>query len=56
MWGEKTIKIIPVILFLFCVLQIFELVLIAVDMNKTENIEYQLQQNLKMLETIVKIK
>ncbi|GAA7813233.1 hypothetical protein HpMS14_14930 [Helicobacter pylori] len=52
MWNEKIIKIIPAVLFLFCVLQVFELVLIINNMNKTEKLEYQLQQNLEILEKI----
>ncbi|MCQ2906732.1 hypothetical protein JT124_03205 [Helicobacter pylori] len=49
---EKIIKVIPGLLFLFCILEIFELVLIINDMNKTEKLEKNLQSNLKMIETI----
>ncbi|WP_231253503.1 hypothetical protein [Helicobacter pylori] len=52
MWGEKVIKIVPAVLFLFCVLEIFELVLIINDMNKTEKLETEIRNNLKVLENI----
>ncbi|MGL2430657.1 hypothetical protein ACOWMG_03640 [Helicobacter pylori] len=52
---EKIIKIIPGLLFLFCVLSIFELVLIIEDMNKTEKLENEVRKNLEVLETIVKL-
>ncbi len=52
MWNEKFLKVIPAVVFLFCVLEIFELVLIINDMNKTEKLEAQLRQNLKVLEDI----
>ncbi|BAW36334.1 hypothetical protein [Helicobacter pylori] len=55
MWNEKFLKIIPAILFLFCLLEIFELVLIINDMNKTEKLEAQLRQNLEVLETITNL-
>ncbi len=56
MWNEeKIIKIIPSVLVLFCLLEIFELVLIIDDMNKTENLEYQLGRNLEELEKIVNL-
>ncbi|GAA6944587.1 hypothetical protein HpHUE59_15400 [Helicobacter pylori] len=54
MWNEKNIKIIPVMLFLFCLLEIFELGLIIVDMNKAEKLEAGIKANLKMLENITK--
>ncbi|GAA7298284.1 hypothetical protein ID0562_14430 [Helicobacter pylori] len=50
MWNEKYLKIIPAMLFLFCILQIFELVLIIDDMNKTEKLESEIRNNLKSLE------
>ncbi|BAM34762.1 hypothetical protein [Helicobacter phage KHP30] len=56
MWSEKVVKIIPAILFLICLLGIFELGLIISSMNKTEKLEHQIQQSLKMLKTINKIK
>ncbi|GAA6928133.1 hypothetical protein CHC165_14880 [Helicobacter pylori] len=52
MWYEKTIKIIPAVLFLFCLLEIFELVLVVIDMNKTEKLETEIKNNLKALEHI----
>ncbi|GAA6803488.1 hypothetical protein BTM502_14710 [Helicobacter pylori] len=50
MWNEKILKVIPAVVFLFCILQIFELVLIINNMNKTEKLEQQLLENLKELE------
>ncbi|MGL2752242.1 hypothetical protein ACQJ8G_05365 [Helicobacter pylori] len=55
MWNEKILKIIPALLFLFLVLEIFELVLIINDMNKTEQLEQQLRDNLKTLDTIMEL-
>ncbi|GAA9882473.1 hypothetical protein VN0667_11450 [Helicobacter pylori] len=52
MWNEKIIKVIPAVLFLFCLLEIFELVLIINDMNKTEKLEAEIKNNLKVLENI----
>ncbi|PUD87819.1 hypothetical protein C2R61_02810 [Helicobacter pylori] len=52
MLEEKFLKVIPAGVFLFCVLEIFELVLIIDDMNKTEKLEAELKNNLKMLEDI----
>ncbi|GAA8328988.1 hypothetical protein HpHA55_22510 [Helicobacter pylori] len=52
MWSERFLKVIPAIVFLFCLLEIFELVLIINDMNKTEKLEEEVQNNLKVLETI----
>ncbi|GAA6830255.1 hypothetical protein BTM115_11490 [Helicobacter pylori] len=52
MWNERFLKVIPAVVFLFCVLDIFELVLIINDMNKTEKLEAQLWQNLEVLEEI----
>ncbi|GAA7318844.1 hypothetical protein ID0604_08080 [Helicobacter pylori] len=53
MWNEKYLKIIPAMLFLFCVLEIFELILIINDMNKTEKLEVEIRNNLKSLEDIM---
>lgn len=39
-------------MFLFCVLEIFELVLIINDMNETEKLEAEIRNNLKALEDI----
>lgn len=52
MWNEKSLKIIPAVVFLFCVLEIFELLLVIDDMNKTEKLEAEIRNNLKMLEHI----
>ncbi len=52
MWNERFLKVIPAVVFLFCVLEIFELVLIIDDMNKTEKLEAKIRQNLKALEDI----
>ncbi|GAA8814007.1 hypothetical protein DUHN40_06420 [Helicobacter pylori] len=52
MWSEKSLKIIPAVLFLFVVLEIFELVLIIDGMNKTEKLEVQIKENLETLKTI----
>ncbi|GAA8612107.1 hypothetical protein HpDR69_03050 [Helicobacter pylori] len=52
---EKIIKIIPGLLFLFCVLSILELVLIIEDMNKTEKLESEVKQNLEVIETITEL-
>lgn len=46
-------KIMPSMLFLFCLLEIFELVLIISDMNKTEKLETEIGNNLKALENIM---
>ncbi len=54
MWNEISLKVIPMGLFLFCILEILELVLIIEITNKTEKIEVQLQKNLEILETIIK--
>ncbi|QQW91748.1 hypothetical protein HG561_00975 [Helicobacter pylori] len=55
MWNEKTLKIIPALLFLFVLLEIFELVLVIEDMNKTEKLEKQLFNNLEVSKTITKL-
>ncbi|GAA9592106.1 hypothetical protein HpHA63_09850 [Helicobacter pylori] len=52
MWNERFLRVIPAVVFLFCLLEIFELVLIINDMNKTEKLEAQLRQNLEVLEDI----
>ncbi|MFP6257950.1 hypothetical protein ACLGDM_00055 [Helicobacter pylori] len=52
MWSERLLKVIPAVVFLFCVLEIFELVLIINDMNKTEKLEAEIRNNLKVLEDI----
>ena len=52
MWNEKFLKVIPAVAFLFILLEIFELVLIINDMNKTEKLENEIRTNLKVLEDI----
>lgn len=52
MWNEKNLKIIPVILFLFCILEIFELALIVGVMKMSEDLEVKIENNLKVLEHI----
>ncbi|GHQ91238.1 hypothetical protein VN1239_14790 [Helicobacter pylori] len=53
MWNEKVIKIIPAVLFLFCLLECFEMVLIIINLNKTEKLEVQFEENLKELKTMI---
>ncbi|GAA9970802.1 hypothetical protein VN0935_14750 [Helicobacter pylori] len=55
MWNERFLKVIPAILFLFCLLEIFELFLIINEMNKTERLEYKLWKNLEVVETIANL-
>ncbi|WRG22847.1 hypothetical protein E5E38_01005 [Helicobacter pylori] len=52
---EIAIKVIPGLLFLFCVLGILELFLIIEDMNKTEKLESEVKKNLEVLETIAEL-
>ncbi|MFT2606379.1 hypothetical protein [Helicobacter pylori] len=52
MWHERTLKIIPAVLFLFCVLEIFEMILIINNLNKVEKLEAKIENNLKMSEHI----
>ncbi|WP_208392017.1 hypothetical protein [Helicobacter pylori] len=52
---EKIVKIIPMLLFLFCILSILELFLIIEDMNKTEKLESEVKKNLEEIETIVEL-
>ncbi|WP_181327215.1 hypothetical protein [Helicobacter pylori] len=52
MWHEKFLKVIPAAIFLFCILEIFEMVLIITDMNKTEKLEAEIRNNLNVLEDI----
>ncbi|WP_181329898.1 hypothetical protein [Helicobacter pylori] len=53
MWIERSFKMVPAVVFLFCVLEIFELVLIINDMNKTEKLENELKDNLQVMGTII---
>ncbi|GAA7140063.1 hypothetical protein ID0308_06420 [Helicobacter pylori] len=55
MWNEKFLKVIPAVVFLFVVMETFELVLIIDDMNKTEKLENDLQNNLQVMEMIVNL-
>ncbi|NHA64519.1 hypothetical protein [Helicobacter pylori] len=55
MWHEKFLKVIPAVVFLFCILEIFELVLIINDMNKTEKLEMEIKKNLEVTETIIEL-
>ncbi|RPF69478.1 hypothetical protein EGV97_04345 [Helicobacter pylori] len=50
MWHEKFLKVIPAVVFLFCLLEILELVLIINDMNKTEKLESEIKNDLKVLQ------
>ncbi|KHL89695.1 hypothetical protein HPY499_07375 [Helicobacter pylori] len=52
---EKIIKVIPGLLFLFCILEVFEMVLIINDMNQTEKLEREVKKNLEMIETIAEL-
>ncbi len=52
MWNQRFLKVFPAVVFLFCVLEIFELVLIINDMNKTERLEAEIRNNLKVLKDI----
>ncbi|GAA8287860.1 hypothetical protein HpNP123_16260 [Helicobacter pylori] len=52
MWNEKFLKVIPAVVFLFCVLEIFELVLIIDGLNKIEKLETGIKQNLKELKEL----
>lgn len=52
MWNESFLKVVPAVLFLFCLLEIFELALIINDMSKTEKLEADIRNNLKVLENI----
>ncbi|WP_120802933.1 hypothetical protein [Helicobacter pylori] len=55
MWVEKFLKVIPVAVFLFCILEIFEMALIINDMNKTEKLENDLRNNLESTEMIMNL-
>ncbi|RVZ36550.1 hypothetical protein EC545_07045 [Helicobacter pylori] len=50
MWNERFLKVIPALVFLFCMLEICELVLIINDLNKTEKLEVEIKNDLKMLQ------
>ncbi len=53
MWNERFLKVIPAVVFLFCLLEIFELGLIINGIDKNEKLEYKIENNLKVLESIV---
>ncbi len=53
MWNEKILKVIPAVVFLFCLLEIFELGLIINDIDRTEKLEAKIENNLKSLEHIM---
>ncbi|WP_183033720.1 hypothetical protein KVK95_07345 [Helicobacter pylori] len=53
MWHEKFLKVIPALVFLFCILEIFELALIINNMNQTESLESEIKKNLEVVETII---
>ncbi|GAA8599663.1 hypothetical protein HpDR66_13370 [Helicobacter pylori] len=55
MWSEKTLKLMPAVLVLFCLLEIFEMALIVADMNKTEELENNLQNDLQLTRTIINL-
>ncbi|XNZ29331.1 hypothetical protein ACKRAR_01575 [Helicobacter pylori] len=55
MWHEKSLKVIPALVFLFCFLEIFELMFIISDMNKTQKIESEIKKDLKAMETIINL-
>ncbi|ANT42984.1 hypothetical protein [Helicobacter phage Pt5322G] len=50
MWHEKFLKVVPAVVFLFCLLEILELVLIINDLNKTEKLEVGIKNDLKVLQ------
>ncbi len=53
MWDERILKIIPALLFLFCLLEIFEMGLVINNMGKSERLEAKIENNLKVLEHIM---
>ncbi|WRA93859.1 hypothetical protein E5L44_07905 [Helicobacter pylori] len=55
MWKEKFLKVIPAVVFLFCILEVFEMLLIINDMDKTENLEREVKKNLEVIETITEL-
>ncbi|QTO97830.1 hypothetical protein J5D20_04675 [Helicobacter pylori] len=52
---ERIIKVIPGLLFLFCVLGVLELFLIIEDMNKTEKLENEVKKNLETIQMIAEL-
>ncbi len=55
MCHEKFLKVIPAVVFLFCILSILELFLIIEDMNKTEKLEREVKNNLEVIKTIAEL-
>ncbi|KFH28260.1 hypothetical protein JM68_04875 [Helicobacter pylori] len=49
MCNERSLKGITAVVFLFCLLEIFELILAINDLNKTEKLEAEIRDNLKAL-------
>ncbi len=47
MWDEKYLKIMPALLFLFCLLEIFEIVLTIGNIGNIEKLEAKIGNNLK---------
>ncbi len=52
MWDEKIIKIVPAVVFLFCLLEIFELALSISYIGKIEKLEAEVINNLKISEDV----
>ncbi|GAA8868554.1 hypothetical protein TH0294_14720 [Helicobacter pylori] len=52
MFTQNIIKVMPAMLFFFCLLETFELGIIINDMDKAEKLEAKIENNLKMLESI----
>ncbi|GAA9636325.1 hypothetical protein HpVa149_03390 [Helicobacter pylori] len=52
MWSEKILKVIPATVFLFCLLEIFELAFTISYIDKIEKIETEIINNLKISEDI----
>lgn len=52
MWNERFLKVIPAVVFLFCLLEIFELSLTIGYIGKIEKLETEIIKNLKASEDI----
>ncbi|WP_033777670.1 hypothetical protein [Helicobacter pylori] len=55
MWNRIYLKFDIKVVFLLCLLEIFELVLIINDMNKTEKLENGLKDNLQVMGTLINL-
>ncbi|WP_033762583.1 hypothetical protein [Helicobacter pylori] len=55
MWNRIYLKFDIKVVFLLCLLEIFELVLIVNDMNKTEKLENDLKDNLQVMGTLINL-